>query len=344
MPTIRDVAREAGVAPITVSRVINGSGYVSQDKRERVEAAVAALGYVPNALARSLRSRRTDTLALILTDITNPFWTTVARGVEDAASAAGLNVIFCNTDETEEEQNRYLEVLLQKQVDGILLAPVQSSPEHIESIQNRDVSIVILDRRIHGADVDTVICDSVGGAFALVSLLISLGHKRIAILNGPRDVSTAEDRLAGYLQALQDAAIEPDETMIFFGKFELACGYDMARQALSVTPAPTALFAANNFIAIGAMRAIRDAGLAIPDDVALVGFDDLPEALVIDPILTAAAQPAYNMGCQATELLLSRLSGDAPQAMQEIILPVEIIVRRSSGPVLSAKKIVDPQS
>ena len=339
MPTIRDVAKQAGVAPITVSRVVNNSGYVSQEKRDRVENAIAELGYVPNTLARSLRSRRTNTLALVLTDITNPFWTTVARGVEDAASAAGLNVIFCNTDESEEEQNRYLKVLLQKQVDGILLAPAHSSHEQIESILSQNMPVVIIDRRIDGAEVDTVYCDSEGGAYDLVEHLISLGHKRIAILNGPKDVTTVIDRLHGYKRALTEAGVEANEKLLFCGGFDIDSGYSMAQQALARSPRPTALFAANNFIAIGAIRAIRDAGLAIPEDVALVGFDDLPETLVIDPFLTAAAQPAYEMGRQATMLLLDRLSGKAPEEIQEIVLPVELIVRQSSGNAIVAEKI-----
>ncbi len=269
MSTIKDVAKQAGVAPITASRVVNNSGYVSQEKRERVENAIAELGYVPNTLARSLRSRRTNTLALVLTDITNPFWTTVARGVEDAASAAGLNVIFCNTDESEEEQNRYLKVLLQKQVDGILLAPAHGSHEQIESILSQNIPVVIIDRRIDGAEVDTVYCDSEGGAYELVGHLVALGHKRIAILNGPTDVATAIDRLRGYERALATAGIESDENLMFCGGFDLDSGYDMAQQALALDPRPTAFFAANNFIAIGAIRAIRDAGLSVPEDVAL---------------------------------------------------------------------------
>ncbi len=338
MPTIRDVAKRAGVAPITVSRTINNSGYVSTEKRARVEAAIAELGYVPNTLARSLRSRRTNTLGLILTDITNPFWTTVARGVEDVASDAGLNVIFCNTDESEQKQNRYLEVLLQKQVDGILLAPVHSSLEQIQSIKNQDVPVVTIDRRIPGAEVDAVYCDSLGGAQNLVELLISLGHRRIAILNGPKETATAKDRLNGYLQALAAAGIKEDESLMFCGGFDLESGYSMAQHALALDPLPTALFATNNFIAISAVRAIRDAELNMPEDIALVGFDDLPEALVIDPILTAAAQPAYEMGRRATELLLARLSDEAPEEIQEIVLPTELIIRRSSGPALETKK------
>ncbi|HOU14825.1 MAG TPA: LacI family DNA-binding transcriptional regulator [Anaerolineae bacterium] len=334
MTTIREVAKRAGVAPITVSRVINNSGYVNEKTRARVEAAIADLGYVPNVLARSLRSRRTGTLGLILTDISNPFWTTVARGVEDAASDAGFNVILCNTDESEAEQDKYLHVLMQKQVDGVLLVPARSAVEPIKFIQSQNTSVVVLDRRIPNSQTDVVRCDSEGGAYQLTRLLLSLGHRRIAMLSGPQGVSTAEDRVTGFRRALADAGANVDAAPVYYGKFSLESGYDLTLQALARTPRPSALFAGNNFIAIGALRALRDAGLRVPEDLALVGFDDLPADLVVDPFLTVAAQPAYEMGRQATELLLARLSEEAPAAYQEIVLPTEIVVRGSSGQVL----------
>lgn len=334
MTTIRDVAKRAGVAPITVSRVINDSGYVSEKTRARVQAAIADLGYVPNALAGSLRSKRTNTLALILTDISNPFWTTVARGVEDTASDAGFNVILCNTDESEIEQDKYLHVLLQKQVDGVLLVPARSTDEPIKFVQDQDTPVVVLDRRIPDNQADMVHCDSEEGAYQLTRLLLSLGHRRIAMLSGPQGVSTAEDRVAGYRRALAEAGLDDDAALVCYGEFSLESGYDHAQQMLARTPRPTAVFAANNFIAIGALRALRDAGLRVPDDLALVGFDELPAGLVVDPFLTVAAQPAYEMGQRATELLLARMSGAAPAAYQKIVLPTEIIVRESSGRAL----------
>jgi LacI family transcriptional regulator len=331
MPTIRDVANRAGVAPITVSRVINNSGYVSPATRERVEAAIAELQYVPNTLARSLRSKRTKTIALLLTDITNPFWTTVARGVEDAASEQGFNMVLCNTDESETKQTNYLKVLLEKRVDGILLVPARSKAEPVELIQGQGTQVVILDRRVPCSQVDVVRCDSEGGAYQLTQLLLRLGHRRIAMLSGPADVSTAVDRVVGYRRALAQTGLDPDEAPIYYGEFTQSAGYEMMGRALSITPWPTAVFGANNFIAIGALRALRDVGLGVPDDVALVTFDDLPLTLVLDPFLTVATQPAYEMGRQATELLLARLGGQAPADCQEIVLPTEIIVRRSSG-------------
>ncbi|HEX7976242.1 MAG TPA: LacI family DNA-binding transcriptional regulator [Anaerolineales bacterium] len=333
MTTILDVAKRAGVAPITVSRVINHSGYFSQQTLERVEAAVAELGYVPNTLARSLRSKRTNTLALVITDITNPFFTSIARGVEDAASDAGFAVIFCNTDESEAEEQKYVRVLLQKKVDGMLLVPARSSAQSVEFIHKQNTPVVVLDRRIPEAKTDVVRCDSEGGAYQLVHLLLSLGHQQIAILSGPRGVSTAEDRVTGYERALAEAGLKDESRQVYYGEYTQSSGYEMAKQALAANPRPTALFAANNFIAIGALRALRAFGLRVPEDMSLVGFDDLPPSLVTFPFLTVAAQPAYEMGQKATELLLSRLNENMPGAFQEIVLPTEVIVRQSSGPV-----------
>jgi LacI family transcriptional regulator len=332
MSTIRDVAKQAGVSTMTVSRVLNNSGYISHETRERVERTVAELGYVRNALASSLRFKQTKTIALVLTDITNPFFTTIARGVEDTASENNFHVIFCNTDESVEEEAEHLNALLQKQVDGVLLVPACNSGESVRFAQERKTPVVVLDRHLSDIKVDTVRCDSRQGAYQLVKHLLNLGHERIAVLSGPAIVSTATDRVAGYYQALQEAGRGADTDLVWFGEYTQASGYQMAQQALALTPKPTALFAANNFIAIGAYRALRDAGLRIPEDLSLVAFDDLPAPLVMEPFLTVAAQPAYEMGQQGLELLLTRLAGDGPVEPRELVLPTQLIVRRSSGP------------
>jgi LacI family transcriptional regulator len=332
MPTIHDVAKRAGVAPITVSRVINNSGYISQETRDRVERAIADLEYVPNALARGLRSKRTNTLALVMTDITNPFFTNIARGVEDTASESGFTVIFCNTDESETEELKYANILAQKQVDGVLLVPACSNSTSVEFLQSLDVPVVLLDRWVPNVKSDVVRCDSETGAYQLINLLISLGHTRIAVISGPRKVSTAEDRVAGYRRALAEAGLSKFE-QVYFGSFTQTCGYEFANHAMAQANPPTALFGANNFISIGAMKALRELRLRVPDDVTLVSFDDLPVDLFIDePFMTVVAQPAYAMGQKATELLLKRLAGVSLEEFQEVILPIEIIQRRSSGP------------
>ena len=326
MSTIRDVAKRAGVAPITVSRVVNNDGYVSAETRRRVEQAIAELDYIPNGLGPSLRSKRTSTLALVISDITNPFWTTVVRGAEDAANKRGYHVIIGNTDESPQKQEEYLTFLLKKQVDGFLLVP--ASLRSVDSLRRRRTPFVVLDRRIPDAPVDTVYGESEAGAYALTQHLIELGHERIAILTGAQDVSTAVDRVSGYQRALQEAGLREQ---VYWGEYTQQSGSDLTKLALSARPRPTAIFAANNFVAIGVMRVLRDVGLRVPEDISVVSFDDLPAAITIDPFFTVAAQPAYEMGKQATELLLARLAGDAPEKPQEIVFPVEIIIRKSSG-------------
>jgi LacI family transcriptional regulator len=331
MPTIHEVAKRAGVGSITVSRVINNSGYISTETRERVEKAITEMGYVPNTLARSLRSRRTNTVGLMVTDITNPFFTTLARGVEDAANEAGYTVIFCNTDESVTKEEKYLNVLLQKQIDGLLLVPTQSRVNSIQQIQKQGTPVVVLDRRIPEVGVDTVRCDSIDGAYQLSKYLVSLGHRQIAVMSGSIGVSTADDRVAGYRKALIEAEIAIDESYIFRGDFTQESGYSMTKQAINLSLRPTALIAANNFITIGAMKALQEVGMDVPDDIALVGFDDLPPAMVTFPFFTVASQPAYQMGTRAMQLLLERLEGKEMNAFQEIILPTQLIIRRSSG-------------
>jgi LacI family transcriptional regulator len=336
MPTIQDVAKRAGVAPITVSRVINNSGYASEETRRRVEAAIEELSYVPNTLARGLRSKRTNTLALVVTDIANPFFTLIARGVEDAASASGFTVIYCNTDESEAKEEKYINILVQKQVDGVLLVPAGNSSKSANFLHSNKVPLVLIDRSVPGFQTDLVRCNSESGAYELVKHLIDLGHKRIAAITGPHEVSTSEDRVSGYQHAMSEAGIE-NLASVYYGSFTQASGYELTNQVLAQNPTPTAIFGANNFLSIGILKALRDTHLKVPQDMAVVGFDDLPESLIVDPILTVAAQPAYEMGQQATQLLLKRISNDASETNQEVILPTELIVRQSSGPPKMAR-------
>jgi LacI family transcriptional regulator len=331
MPNITDVAKQARVAPITVSRVINNSGYVSDATRKRVEDVIAELGYVPNTLARGLRSKRTNTLALVVTDITNPFFTLIARGVEDVASDSGYAVIYCNTDESEEKEEKYSNILVQKQVDGVLLVPACSNAKTVRFLHSNETPVVLIDRSIPDIQTDLVRCNSEEGAYNLIKLMIELGHENIVTISGPRGVSTSEDRVAGYRRAMEEYGLETNQN-IFYGSFTQASGYELSNQALALNPRPTALFGANNFLSIGILKALRDAGLRVPEDISVIGFDDLPAIMVVDPILTVAAQPAYEMGKQAAKLLLKRLSGQSPEGGQEIILPTEIIERQSSGP------------
>jgi LacI family transcriptional regulator len=329
--TLNDVARLAGVSTMTVSRVINGSGYTSPESRARVNRAIAELGYMPNVLARQLRSSRTKTLALVLTDIANPFFTTIARGVEDAARAQGYAVMFCNTDESVDEELEYVRVLIQRRVDGVLLVPATDSSGSIELLRKHELPVVVLDRRVRSGGVDEVRGDSEAGAYLAVRHLIDLGHRRIAVLAGPEAVSTSADRVGGYKRALAEAGMDAASQQVLFGEYTEASGYAMTGQILAASEMPTAIFAGNNFIAFGAIQRLRESGMEIPEDMSIVVFDDLPQGWIL-PFLTVISQPAYEIGKQAAELMLERLASDEPIAPRTIVLPSSLIVRRSSAP------------
>jgi len=330
MPTIRDVAKRAGVAPITVSRVINNSGYVSAQTRARVEKAIEELQYVPNTLAQSFRFKRTNTLALVVSDITNPFWTTVTRGAEDAANEHDFNLVLGNSDEDPAKLRRYIDLLLQRQVDGILLVPVSNVPNDLHAIQRQNIPVVLLDRVIPGATVDIIRGDSEGGAYQITQYLIRLGHVRIACLSGPEAISTSTQRVQGYIRALKDAGLPVDPALIRYGQYTFESGYESARRLLEKSTWPTAWFAANNVISNGILKALGDAGLRVPEDMSVVGFDELPPNLVVNPFLTAVSQPAYEMGYKAVHVLLERIADPDKPAGREIVLPATMTIRRST--------------
>jgi LacI family transcriptional regulator len=329
VPNLLDVARRAGVSPMTVSRVVNGSGSVSPGLRARVEEALAETGYMPNTVARNLRARRTDTIALVLPDMTNPFFTTLAHGVETAAREAGISMLLANSDEREDEERRLVAMLLQRQVDGLLVVPAGTGEEAVRACRDRGVPLVVVDRRPQAEGADVVRADSEGGAFELGRLLVGLGHRRMAVLSGPASVPTSIDRVSGFSRAVVGEAGLP-APIVVHGAFSIESGHDMALSVMRLAPRPTALFAANNFIAIGVLHALEELGVRVPDDVAVAGFDDLPRAMVTFPFLTVAAQPAFEMGRRAVAVLLARQANpDAPA--HDVVLPTELVVRRSSG-------------
>ncbi len=332
MATINDVARRAGVSTVTVSRVLNDAPNVNAATRARVEQAIADLGYVPNIAARSLRSKRTRSLALLVPDITNSFWTTAARGVEDAAQRRGYSVLLCNTDEDPAKQARYLQVVASQRVDGAIVAPYDADARNLAELRLRNVPTVVIDRRVTGWDVDSVLSDSLASARALVRYLIAQGHRRIAAISGPPGTSTADDRLAGYALALREAGLAVEPALVRRGEFRTTAGERLAGELLDGDPAPSAIFAANNAMALGVIQGLEKRGVTVPRDMVVVCIDDLPNADRCFPYLTVVVQPAYEMGAQAAELLVSRLEAQAPLAPRHVVLPTHMILRGSPAP------------
>ena len=318
---------------MTVSRVINGGTRVSPATRGRVEEAIADLGYVPSRLARGLSARRTGTIALIVPDVANPFFTLIVRGAEDVARRAGFRVILCDTRADLDVEREVIEEMIAHRVDGILIAPVSDrSREHLRRLARFGVPFVLVDRTIPGIDADAVLGDSVGGARRLVEHLISLGHRRIGMIVESDEVSTARDRRRGYEAALAAADLTADpELLARAPAADPAGGLDGMRRLLELDDPPTAVFTVNNLVAVGAIETVRAAGLDVPDDVALVCFEDIEYASRLYPFLTVLEQPAETFGTLGTQLLLERVDGRGRERRQLVVLPGEFVVRRSCG-------------
>jgi len=330
--TIRDVARVSGVSPMTVSRVINESERVSPETRRRVEHAIAELGYVPNRHARGLSRRRTGTIAVIVPDVANPFFTLIVRAAEEVARRADYRVLLCDTRADVTVERDVISEMIAHRVEGIVIAPVSDrSSAHLQQLARFGVPFVLIDRTVSGVEADVVLGDSSGGAQQLVEHLISLGHRRIGMIVETDDVSTARDRRHGYEAALEAAGITVDPKLVTEATVDPEGGVEGMRRLLALDEPPTAVFTVNNLVALGAIEAVRSAGLEVPDDVALVCFDDIEYASRLYPFLTAMVQPAETFGTLGTQLLLERIEGRGPERTHVVVLPGEFIVRKSCG-------------
>jgi LacI family transcriptional regulator len=330
--TIKDVARLSGVSSMTVSRVINGSERVRPVTRQRVERAIAELGYVPSRLARGLIHQKTGTLAMIVPDVANPFFTLIVRGAEDVARRAGYRIILCDTRADLAIEREVIEEMIAHRVEGIAIAPVSDrSRGHLERLARFGVQFVLIDRTVPGVESDVVVGDSLGGARRLVEHLISHGHRRIGFITESEDVSTARDRRQGYLAALAAAGLALDPSLIVYSTVDPPGGFDGMRRLLELAEPPTAVFTVNNLVAVGAIEAVRAHDLEVPDDVALVCYDDIEYASRLYPFLTVMSQPAETLGKLGTQLLLERIEGRAPEQPRLVVLPAQFVVRRSCG-------------
>jgi LacI family transcriptional regulator len=330
--TIKDVARLSGVSSMTVSRVINQSQSVSPATRARVEQAIAELGYVPSRLARGLSRQKTGTIALIVPDVANPFFTLIVRGAEDVARRAGYRIILCDTRFDLDLEREVIEEMIAHRVEGIAIAPVSDgSRVHLKRLARFGVPFVLIDRTVPGVDADVVLGDSFAGAQRLVEHLLELGHRRIGMIVEDEEVSTARDRRRGYGAALDRAGVPVDRQLIVRVKADPDGGRGGMEQLLALEERPTAVFTVNNLVAVGAIEAVRAAGLEVPDDVALVCFDDIEYASRLYPFLTVMSQPAETFGTLGTQLLLERMDGRRHDRSRTVVLPADFVVRASCG-------------
>ncbi|MCP9488013.1 MAG: LacI family transcriptional regulator [Gaiellaceae bacterium MAG52_C11] len=329
-PTIYDVARLAGVSTATVSRALNGSGQIAPATSAAIDAAVSQLGYQPNTIARSLVTKSTQTIALLLPDIANPFYAALVSGIQERALASGSTMLLCTTEGVPEREEQYLSLLRAKQVDGVLVDGLVLPPERIADFVREGLPIVCLDRDIDSTSVPLVQVDNRVGAQLATQHLLSLGHTRIGHVAGAPGLRISDERIGGYRDALAAAAVERDPTLVAVGSFTEEGGYE-AMRALLAASTLTAVFAANDLSALGVMHAIAESGRRVPDDVSVVGFDDLRLAAHTTPPLTTVHQPAFEIAQRATQLLLDLARGcDVPQRLH--LLEPELVVRSSTAP------------
>ncbi len=331
MASLQEVARRAKVSIATVSRVLNKSDKVVPETRAIVEQALRDLDYRPSRVARRLRmsNGRAHLVGLIIPDIQNPFFAEIARGVEDAAYAAQYALLLCNSDENPEKEKFYLNVMRDESVDGIVLPPFDETDAAVVEIIKTGIPVVCVDRSLARAKTDLVEVDNYRGAIEGVAHLIAKGHTQIGLIEGRSQVSTSRERRRGYLDALAEAGLTVRKDLMRSGDFKQESGRVLAHELLDLRKPPTALFVCNNLMTVGALAALHQRGVRVPQDVALVGFDDLPWAEALDPPPTVVRQPAYEVGKQAMELLLKRIVEPARPPVTVRLLP-ELVVRRST--------------
>lgn len=332
MANIKDVAQRAGVGVSTASRVLRGEGYTSAEVRSKVIRAAEELNYVPNLLAQSMRGRPTRTIGFLVYDIVNPFFANVAAGVEDAAHERGFNVIFCSSHpwKSAAREESYMQMLVQRKIDGLVIQHIFSSPHYAALLERHGIPAVRVLNPQPGYPYDLVRCDTKQATSDLVRHLVSLGHRRIAALGPTMPSFQGSDRLAGYYAGLNDAGLAIDETIIRLEGWRTRDGYHMAHKLVGQSP-PDAIFAFGPRLAVGAACALRECGLRVPEEIALVCIDDFGIGSDLDPFMTVVRQPEHEMGRQVTELLIERILGDYQGPPREVVLPAQLVIRRSCG-------------
>jgi len=327
--TISDVAREAGVSLMTVSRVINGKAEISPSTRQHVLDVIERLGYRPSGIARGLATQRTGTIGLVVPDIANPFFSDVARGAEDRARAAGYHVFVCNADESPQRELSVLESLEEKRVDGLVLCSSRLQDDALRAALEHHPAAVLVNRRLAEGQVGTVMLADDTGAQSAVEHLLQSGHTAVGFLAGPLNSYSSRQRVIGYGTAFEAAGISHNRDWVRPCSYEVKGGRETARALLADHPELTALFCYNDLVAVGALQACAELGRQVPGDLAIVGFDDIPMAAVVTPALTTCRVPRYELGDQALKLLLDRINGCAEDC-EEIVLYPTLVVRASA--------------
>ncbi len=332
MATIKEVADHAGVSVATVSRVVNKTGYVSLDLQERVQDAMRTLNYRPSALARSLRRQETQTIGVLVPQLDQPFFSALVFAVEKTLFSSDYRALICSAEERRDKEDAYIEMLMRQRVDGVILVPTGQSTDNVRRLLDEGVPVVLVDRDIPNLAINRVLCDNYQGGVMAIDHLLALGHRRISVIGGPEYSEAIIDRMNGARAALASAGIALDPSLFVTGSMpQFEMGYTAGLKVLDRPDRPTAIFAFNDVMAIGVMHAAAELGLRLPDDLSVVGFDDIPIAAYSIPELTTVAQPIYAMGETAADLLIRHVR-DTDALVESVKLETRLIVRKSTAP------------
>jgi len=336
--SITDVAKKSGVSTTTVSRVLREYPGVRKKTRRKVLEAISELKYEVNAVARNLRQRKTNSIGVIVGNVLSPFYSIIAKTVEDIANKWGYSTILCNGDEDSEKELRYLKILKSNRVDGIILAPTGKNSHYINWMIDSGVKIVLLDRLIKGTDCDAVLVDNENGSYKAVKYLIEQGYQKIGIINGYLDRTTGRERLNGYLRALKEADISPDDNLIKIGNFKEDSGIKLTKELLENSNRPQAIFATNMDMTLGAVITIKKMSINIPDELGIIGFDDPEWASIVSPPLTVVSQPTYALASTAAELLIKKIEDKKIATSYKpliMTLNTKLVIRNSTQKIKS---------
>ena len=333
-PTQADVAKLAGVSQAAVSQVLNRNDFaIPTETRQRILDVIEQVGYVPNKSAQSLRTQKSYTIASIIPDITNPYYPTFQRGIQSVTNQHDYDLIVYDTEEKEENEKRSLRALERAGVDGAIITFFYLGAKHLRPLIEQNIPVVFLRGKPSAEEdliIDRIYVDNVAMAKTSVSYLIEKGHTRIGMIAGLKDTPPRQNRIRGFCEALAEHHLPLDDILIQGGDFTESGGYHGMKELLKLSPLPTAVFAANDLMALGAMLAIREANLRIPEDIALVGLDDIPAAKLVHPALTTSSQFQENIGRRSAEMLFERIQGIAPDKPRLVEMPFELIIRESA--------------
>lgn len=332
--TMKDVAESAGVSTATVSHVINGTRFVQKETKQAVLSAMQSLGYQPNSIARSLRSGETKTIGLVVPDASNPFFADISRRIENIGYENGYSVILCNSDNDLKKQRDYVSTLISKQVDGVFFISAGDSRDDLQRLLESGIPVVIADRNMPLELADIVLLDNEEAGYRATEHLIHLGHRRIGCITGPTDISPSMHRVSGFQRALDEYGLTFDKQLVLPGDFSIQSGIRAMGELLDLDPPPTAVFALNDMMAIGAISAAHRKGLQVPEDHSVIGFDDIELASAVEPALTTMAQPLQEIAQKATYRLLEKMNtvGDDWQN-EKYVLQATLVVRESTARV-----------